>query len=135
MKRVSHFLFPMLAVLLLISLTACGETPASVSEDTGEDPEPVQETINPAEEAGIDEESGVASGTGTHTNPFDFDRRMGDYIGGYHTMEEAVAEGKVRSIGVSNFSTAQFEEIMAEAVIPPPPYSRWKRICITSKTA
>ena len=83
----------------------------------------------------LSQESGVASGTGTHTNPFDFDRRMGDYIGGYHTMEEAVAEGKVRSIGVSNFSTAQFEEIMAEAVIPPPPYSRWKRICITSKTA
>lgn len=44
---------------------------------------------------------------------------MGDYIGGYKAMEEAVAQGKVKSIGISNFSQAQFEEIMEIATIPP----------------
>lgn len=44
---------------------------------------------------------------------------MGDYIGGYQAMEEAVRQGKVRSIGVSNFSAAQIEEIMAVATIKP----------------
>lgn len=44
---------------------------------------------------------------------------MGDYIGGYQAMEQAVAEGKVRAIGVSNFTQAQFDEIMAVATIPP----------------
>ena len=44
---------------------------------------------------------------------------MGDYIGGYQAMEQAVAEGKVRAIGLSNFSPEQFEEVMAIAAIPP----------------
>lgn len=44
---------------------------------------------------------------------------MGDYIGGYKAMEQAVAEGKIRAIGVSNFTQAQFEEIMEIATIPP----------------
>lgn len=44
---------------------------------------------------------------------------MGDYIGGYKAMEEAVAQGKVKSIGISNFSQSQFEEIMEIATIPP----------------
>ncbi len=44
---------------------------------------------------------------------------MGDYIGGYKAMEEAVKQGKIKSIGVSNFAKAQFEEIMEIAEIPP----------------
>ena len=44
---------------------------------------------------------------------------MGDYIGGYKAMEEAVAAGKLRAIGISNFSAAQIEEIMAVATIKP----------------
>ncbi len=44
---------------------------------------------------------------------------MGDYISGYQAMEQAVEQGKVRCIGVSNFSEQQFEEIMAIAAIPP----------------
>ena len=44
---------------------------------------------------------------------------MGDYIGGYKAMEQAVEQGKVRCIGISNFSQEQFEEIMAIATIPP----------------
>lgn len=44
---------------------------------------------------------------------------MGNYIEGYQAMEEAVRQGKVRSIGTSNFSASQMEEIMAVATIPP----------------
>lgn len=44
---------------------------------------------------------------------------MGDYIGGYKAMEQAVEQGKVRCIGISNFSQEQFEEIMAIATISP----------------
>ena len=44
---------------------------------------------------------------------------MSDYVGGYKIMEDAVAQGKVRSIGVSNFSVEQFEEIIAAASIVP----------------
>lgn len=43
----------------------------------------------------------------------------GDYIPGYKAMEEAVAAGKLRAIGISNFSAAQIEEIMAVATIKP----------------
>ena len=44
---------------------------------------------------------------------------IGDYIGGYQAMEQAVAEGKVRSIGLSNFRPNQFDEIMEIATITP----------------
>ncbi|MBR1813613.1 MAG: aldo/keto reductase [Lachnospiraceae bacterium] len=43
----------------------------------------------------------------------------GDYIGGYKAMEQAVADGKVRAIGLSNFSTSQFDEVVAAASILP----------------
>lgn len=44
---------------------------------------------------------------------------FGDYIGAYKAMEEAVAAGKLCAIGISNFSAAQIEEIMAIATILP----------------
>lgn len=42
-----------------------------------------------------------------------------DYIGAYQAMEVAVGEGKVRSIGVSNFYQNSFDAIMDIATIPP----------------
>ena len=44
---------------------------------------------------------------------------FGDYVEGYKAVEEAVAQGKVRSIGLSNFSKEQIEEIMSIATITP----------------
>lgn len=43
----------------------------------------------------------------------------GDYITGYKMMEKAVKEGKVRSIGISNFEGAPLEEILKIAEIQP----------------
>ncbi len=43
----------------------------------------------------------------------------GDYIAGYQAMEQAVADGKVRAIGLSNFSTTQFDEVVAACSIMP----------------
>lgn len=44
---------------------------------------------------------------------------LGDYIGGYQAMEQAVAEGKVRAIGLSNFRPEQFAEVAEVATILP----------------
>jgi len=43
----------------------------------------------------------------------------GDYITGYKMMEKAVKEGKVRSIGISNFEGEPLEEILRIAEIKP----------------
>ena len=43
----------------------------------------------------------------------------GDYITGYKMMEKAVKEGKVRSIGISNFEGEPLEEILKIAEIKP----------------
>ncbi len=43
----------------------------------------------------------------------------GDYITGYKMMEKAVREGKVRSIGISNFEGEPLEEILKIAEIKP----------------
>jgi len=44
---------------------------------------------------------------------------FGNYVEGYKGMEIAVREGKVRSIGLSNFFEDRFTEIMSVATIPP----------------
>jgi len=44
---------------------------------------------------------------------------VGDYIGAYKAMERAVKDGKVKSLGLSNFSKEQVEEILKEAEIAP----------------
>jgi len=43
----------------------------------------------------------------------------GNYVEGYKGMEAAVRQGKVRSIGLSNFFEERFSEIMNIATIPP----------------
>jgi len=42
-----------------------------------------------------------------------------DYIAAWRTMEQAVHQGKVRALGLSNFTASQVEEIRAVAEIPP----------------
>ena len=46
-------------------------------------------------------------------------QQFGDYIGAWHDMEKAVAQGKVRSIGLSNFESERLEEVMTAANIKP----------------
>ena len=43
----------------------------------------------------------------------------GDYVEGYKGMEAAVRQGKVRSIGLSNFYGRRLDEIISIATIPP----------------
>jgi diketogulonate reductase-like aldo/keto reductase len=44
---------------------------------------------------------------------------FGNYAAAYQAMEIAVREGKVRSIGLSNFYEEKFDDIMSAATIPP----------------
>lgn len=46
-------------------------------------------------------------------------QQFGDYIGAWHDMEKAVAAGKVRSIGLSNFESERLEEVLGIAQIKP----------------
>ena len=43
----------------------------------------------------------------------------GNYIAGYKLMEKACKEGKVRAIGLSNFNTAQIQQILDICEIKP----------------
>ena len=46
-------------------------------------------------------------------------QQFGDYLGAWKDMEKAVAEGKVKSIGLSNFESERLEEVLATATINP----------------
>ena len=46
-------------------------------------------------------------------------QQFGDYIGAYKDMERAVKDGRVKSIGLSNFESERLEEVLAMADIPP----------------
>jgi Aldo/keto reductases, related to diketogulonate reductase len=46
-------------------------------------------------------------------------QQFGDYIGAWNDMEKAVAEGKVRSIGLSNFESERLEEVLIASHIKP----------------
>ncbi|MFV0519853.1 MAG: aldo/keto reductase [Lachnospirales bacterium] len=46
-------------------------------------------------------------------------QQIGDYIGAYKSMEKAVKEGKVKSIGLSNFESNRLEEVLEIATIKP----------------
>ena len=59
----------------------------------------------------------------------------GNYTAGYRLMEKAYKEGKVRSIGLSNFTKAQIQEILALCEVKPAilqtevhPYSQEKEM-------
>ena len=43
----------------------------------------------------------------------------GDFMAGYRKLEKAYDEGKIRSIGISNFSGEKLEKLLAECRIPP----------------
>ncbi len=43
----------------------------------------------------------------------------GNYIAGYRAMEKAYKEGKVKAIGLSNFSVAQIQEILSICEVKP----------------
>ena len=46
-------------------------------------------------------------------------QQFGDYLGAWKDMEKAVAQGKVKSIGLSNFESERLEEVLAAATINP----------------
>lgn len=46
-------------------------------------------------------------------------QQVGDYMAGWKNLEKAVAEGKVKSIGLSNFESERLEEVLHIAKIPP----------------
>ena len=46
-------------------------------------------------------------------------QQFGDYIGAYKDMERAVKDGRVKSIGLSNFESERLEEVLEVATIPP----------------
>lgn len=46
-------------------------------------------------------------------------QQFGDYLGAWKDMEKAVALGKVRAIGLSNFESDRLEEIFAMATVKP----------------
>lgn len=46
-------------------------------------------------------------------------QQFGDYIGAWKDMEKAVAAGKVKAIGLSNFESERLEEVLAIAAIKP----------------
>ena len=45
-------------------------------------------------------------------------QQVGDYVGAYKTMEKAVEQGKVRSIGISNFDE-NLDDLLKHATIKP----------------
>ena len=45
--------------------------------------------------------------------------QFGDFIGAYKDMEKAVKDGRVKSIGLSNFESNRLEEVLDIATIPP----------------
>lgn len=46
-------------------------------------------------------------------------QQFGDYLGAWADMEDAVAAGKVRAIGLSNFESDRLEEVLDAAAIKP----------------
>lgn len=46
-------------------------------------------------------------------------QQVGDYMGAWKDMENAVTQGKVRSIGLSNFESERLEEVCEAATIKP----------------
>ena len=72
-----------------------------------------------------------------------FHQPIGDFVGGWKEMEQALAMGKVRAIGISNFDTNDtlFDQLLASAKVKPQimqiechPYAQrkhWQERCAT----
>lgn len=59
-------------------------------------------------------------------------QQVGDYMGAWKDMEKAVAQGKVRAIGLSNFESERLEEVCEAAAIKPAVF-RWSATPISSR--
>lgn len=46
-------------------------------------------------------------------------QQVGDYVGAWKAMEQAVKDGKVRSIGLSNFGGERLDDLLTKATIKP----------------
>lgn len=46
-------------------------------------------------------------------------QQFGDYLDAWHDMEKAVAAGKIRSIGLSNFESNRLEEVLVNSNVKP----------------
>lgn len=46
-------------------------------------------------------------------------QQFGDYLGAWKDMERAVKDGRVKSIGLSNFESHRLEDVLEHAAIPP----------------
>ncbi len=46
-------------------------------------------------------------------------QQVGDYMGAWREMEKAVAQGKLRSIGLSNFESERLEEVCEAVTVKP----------------
>ena len=46
-------------------------------------------------------------------------QQVGDYMGAWKDMEKAVAQGKVRALGLSNFESERLEEVCEAAAVKP----------------
>ena len=47
-------------------------------------------------------------------------QQFGDYVGAWQAMEDAVKNGKVRAIGLSNFDGERLNNLLANATVKPP---------------
>ena len=57
-------------------------------------------------------------GTG-YIDPLLLHQQFGDYMGAWKDMERAVKDGRVRSIGLSNFESDRLEQVLGAAEIKP----------------
>lgn len=60
-------------------------------------------------------------------------QQFGDYLGAWKDMEKAVAQGKVKSIGLSNFESNRLEEVCAQRGEDPSAVRACQMPCLRSQ--
>ncbi|MDM8299938.1 aldo/keto reductase [Collinsella tanakaei] len=73
----------------------------------------------PYEQCGADIDATLARLGLDYVDLLLFHQPYGDYVSGWRAMEEAVAAGKARAIGLSNFPLHKIDEILEVATIKP----------------
>lgn len=73
----------------------------------------------PYEQCGADIDATLARLGLDYVDLLLFHQPYGDYLSGWRAMEEAVAAGKARAIGLSNFPVHKIDEILEVATIKP----------------